>query len=149
MKGNFCLLILPNTAASKIILDNDKDSSMWVTAWNKAFASWKHFVKIIIRGLEQVASWACSAWEIFDRQLLRSRALISGTLSRRIILQRGSFNDIKLYPYLCFTDNNRDQINFLFERVFVIVAYFRAKFHFKIKFFFLRSRWWQRNNQRD
>ena len=53
---------------------------------------------------------------MFDRQLSKSRALISGTSSLRIILQRWSFNDINLYPCSCSKDNNHDHF-FLFDCV--------------------------------
>ena len=48
---------------------------------------------------------------MFDRQLSKSRALISGTSSLRIILQRWSFNDINLYPCSCSKDNNHDHFS--------------------------------------
>ena len=53
---------------------------------------------------------------MFDRQLPKSRALISGTSSPRIILQRGSFNDINLYPCSCSKDYNHNHF-FLFDCV--------------------------------
>ena len=48
---------------------------------------------------------------MFDRQLPKSRALISGTSSPRIIFQRWSFNDINLYPCSCSKDNNHDHFS--------------------------------------